>query len=116
MIKYNYKTKKLEGKVKSFDKERWLDINFGFDKSKKPTEKELEHLQVMVYVMVGGGMLGRFAMSQPADFYIDLRVGRLPYPQKDIFNVIEMLKAVCDYLKKDPHRLPEPHFYGCWVF
>ena len=115
MIKYNYETKKIEGKVRSLDKERWIDIDFSLE-NKQPTDKALEFLQVMVYVMVGGGMLGRFAMCQPADFYIDLRVGRLSYPQKDIFNVIEMIKAVADYLTKDPHNLPEPNFYGCWVF
>ena len=115
MIKYNYETKKIEGKVKSLDRERWIDIDFSLE-NKQPTDKTLEFLQVMIYVMVGGGMLGRLAMCQPADFYIDLRVGRLPYSQKDISNVVEMIKAVADYLTKDPHKLPEPDFYGCWVF
>ena len=114
MIKYNYETKKIEGKVKGIDGSHLIDIDFKF--YNKPTMKELEHLQVMVYTMCGGGMLGDFAMRQPDDFYIDDRVGRLPYPQKDIFNVIEMIKAVCDYLKKNPRKLSTPDFYGCWVF
>ena len=116
MITYNDKTKRIKGKVKSFDKERWINIDFKFDNGNKPTIKELEHLQVMVYTMIGGGMLGQFAMTQPESFYIDLRVGRLPYSKKDIYNVIEMMKASCDYLGKNPNDLPAPSFSGCWVF
>jgi len=79
-------------------------------------EKDLEHLQVAVYVMCEGGMLGSFAMRQPADFYIDDRVSKLPYPRKKIMQVIEVIRAICHHLGKDPHNLPEPKLMGCWVF
>lgn len=117
MIKYNYETKRIEGTIKRGKREIPITIDFSFDKlEKKPTIKQLEFLQVMLYVMVGGGMLGNFAMRQPADFYIDLRVGRLPYSKSDIFRAIETLKAMADFLKLDASHLPELDFYGAWVF
>lgn len=120
MLKYNYKTKRIEGKVKSFDRERHIVIDFSFDKFHDHSlESMVEHLksqQVAVYVMCGGGMLGRFGMCQPADFYIDSRVGRLPYPNKDIYQAIEVLKAIADFLKLDAHKLPEPKMLGSWIF
>lgn len=119
MIKYNYTTKRIEGKVKSYDRERWVAIDFDFKnihESLRPTKETLKLQQVMLYTMCGGGMLGRSAMCQPADFYIDLRVGRLPFPHKDIFMAVEMIKAICDYLGENPHKLPEPQFFGSWVF
>jgi hypothetical protein len=80
------------------------------------TERDLETLQIEVYVMCGGGMLGHFAMTQPADFYIDSRVGRLPYKKKDIYQAVEMLKGLAIKLGKDPHNLPEPRIVNPWVW
>ena len=47
--------------------------------------------EVAVYTMIGGGLLGAFAVDQPADFYIDSRVGRFPYPKKAILQAVEIL-------------------------
>lgn len=80
------------------------------------TEADLTSLQISAYVMVGGGMLGSFAMRQPGDFYIDDRVGRLPYAKRDIYQVVEVLKGLAIKLGKDPHNLPEPRVCGAWVF
>jgi len=114
MIKFNPKTNKIEGKVKSFNDEGRIEINSDFHLYK--SEEDLKALQVSIYVMCGGGMLGRFAMSQPADFYIDDRVGKLPYSKSDIYQVVEVMKAICHHLGKDAHHLPEINFPGCWVF
>jgi len=80
------------------------------------TERDLETLQVEIYVMCGGGMLGHFGATQPADFYIDSRVGRLPYPKRVIYQAVEMLKALAIKLGKDPHNLPEPRIVNPWVW
>jgi len=40
--------------------------------------ESIPSMQVAVYVMCGGGFLGRFAAEKPMDFYIDDRVGCLP--------------------------------------
>lgn len=114
MVKFNQKKNCLEGKVKSHMSSQTLVINC--DWHKDMNEKTLERLQIAVYVMCSGGMLGNFAMRQPADFYIDDRVGRLPYPKRDIYQVVEVIKAICYHLKKDAHNLKEPDFPGCWVF
>jgi hypothetical protein len=114
MIKFDLKTNRLTGKVKSYDGESWVSVDN--DVHTQADATDLEHLQVAVYVMCGGGMLGRFAMSQPADFYIDDRVGKLPYSRKDIYQVIEIMRAICHHLSKDAHNLPEPKLFGCWVW
>jgi len=78
---------------------------------------EVGPLQIAVYVMAGGGFLGRFAAEQPADFYIDDRCGRLPYGRKDIAQAVETLKTIAEAQGLDPHHLPAmPDFHGCGVF
>lgn len=73
--------------------------------------------QVAVYVMCGGGFLGRFAATQPANFYIDPRAGRLPYPRREIEQAVACLAADAEAAGLDPHRLPEfPHFHNCGRF
>jgi hypothetical protein len=47
-------------------------------------DREMGTLQTVVYIMCGGGILGHFAAEQPADFYIDDRVGKLAYPKRQI--------------------------------
>jgi len=75
------------------------------------------YLQVAVYVMCGGGLLGHFAAEQPADFYIDDRVGRLPYPRKEIYQAVSVLKTLAEAHCLDPHKMPElPSFHACGIF
>lgn len=112
MIKFNREANRMQGKVKSLGDE----LNVDTDCHIRWTEADLQSAQVAVYVMIGGGMLGAFAMRQPASFYIDTRVGKLPYSRKDIMQVIECIIAACHVLGKDAHNLPEPSLPGCWVF
>ena len=79
-------------------------------------KSELPLLQTCVYTMCGGGMLGRFAATQPADFYIDDRVGKLPYSQRDICQAVEVLKTLAEVWGYDPHDLPDFSFHNCGVF
>jgi len=74
-------------------------------------------LQTVVYVMTGGGFLGRFAAEQPADFYIDDRVGRLPYRRKEIMQAVQVLAAIAEGRGLNPHKMPKmPDFHNCGIF
>ena len=78
---------------------------------------QIPHLQTAVFVMCGGGMLGRMAAEQPADFYIDSRVGRLPYPKKSIIQAVNVLSVIASAMGLDPHHMPIcPPFHTCGVF
>lgn len=92
----------------------------------KTPRGELQHrvgtLQTAVYVMCGGGMLGRSAAEQPGNFYIDNfyiddRVGRLPYKRLEILQAVAVLAAVAKAMGFDPLKMPDmPDFYNCGVF
>lgn len=69
--------------------------------------RRLENAQVAVYVMCGGGYLGRFAAEQPADFYIDMRVGRLPYPKRVIEKAVLRLALLAQEAGLNPHDMPK---------
>ena len=67
--------------------------------------RHLLQLQVTAYTMCGGGLLGRLAAEQPKDFYIDPRVGRLPYAKRDIFQTVAVIIAYCEVLGVDPKNV-----------
>jgi hypothetical protein len=74
-------------------------------------------MQVVVFVMCGGGLLGRFASEQPADFYIDDRVGRLPFGKKEILQAVKVLELAAIEAGFDPRKMPEaPRFHNMGVF
>ena len=52
---------------------------------------ELQAVKATIWTMIGGGRLAEFAVRQPADFYIDIRVGRLPYSRRDILQAVAIL-------------------------
>jgi len=62
--------------------------------------------QIAVYVMCGGGLLGHFAAEQPADFYIDDRVSRLPYRRSEIYRAVDTLAKIAQARGLNPHGLP----------
>jgi hypothetical protein len=74
-------------------------------------------LQTAVYVACGGGLLGEMAATQPADFYIDLRCGKLPYPKRAILQAVEVLATLATVAGLDPHHMPaHPRFHASGVF
>ena len=80
-------------------------------------KSELPSMQVAVFTMCGGGILGRMAAEQPADFYIDDRVGKLPYPKREIYQAVKVLAVLAEVWGYDPHHLPEsPRFHNMGVF
>lgn len=73
--------------------------------------------QVAVYVMVGGGYLGRSAAQSPADFYIDDRVGARPYSRTKIYTAVAYLCEIARAAGHDPHNLPAmPNIHNLGVF
>jgi hypothetical protein len=79
--------------------------------------KDIGPHQVAVYVMCGGGFLGQFAARQPADFYIDSRVGRLPFGRREIGQAVAVLATIAEAKGLDPHHLPPmPDFHACGIF
>jgi len=80
-------------------------------------EGTIEAMQVAVYVMCEDGMLGRLAACQPADFYIDKRVGRLPYPKRIIEQAVKVLAIIAEAKGLNAHNLPDmPMFHNCGIF
>jgi hypothetical protein len=74
-------------------------------------------MQTAIYAMCGGGFLGRFAAEQPGNFYIDTRVGKLPYSKKEIHQAVETLKTIAESNGLDPKHLPEiPRFHNMGIF
>jgi hypothetical protein len=74
-------------------------------------------MQVAVFTMCGGGMLGHFAAEQPADFYIDSRCHGLPYSKRAIMQAVEVLAVTAKVFGLDPHRMPEmPQFHNMGAF
>lgn len=61
-------------------------------------------LQLTVYVMCGGGFLGRFAAEQPADFYIDDRASTV-YPAEAIYQAVKVLAIYAKVLGLNPNQL-----------
>ena len=80
------------------------------------SERPIGNQQLVVYVMCGGGMLGRLAAEQPADFYIDSRYGRLPYKKAEILQAVQVLATIASARGLDPHNLPSlPGFHACGI-
>jgi hypothetical protein len=76
------------------------------------TMDDLKTMQIMVYVAVGGGMLGRLYAERPKHAYIDSRVGRLPYPRRKIEKMRLELIEMAEELNLDPANLPATRLSG----
>jgi hypothetical protein len=78
--------------------------------------KELvPQLQHTIKVMLGGGFLASAGANQPADFYIDSRVGRLRYPKRNIIGTVRMLAELAKRAGINPHAIPDTGaIYADW--
>ncbi len=73
--------------------------------------------QVAVYVMAGGGLIGRFAAEQPADFYVYDRVSRRPYPKRELYRAVAVLARMAQANGLDPRNMPSmPRLHSLTVF
>ena len=81
------------------------------------SKESVGNMQIAVFVMCGGGHLGRFAAEQPAHFYIDDRCGKLPYSKSAIYQAVEVLKVAAEVHGLDPRNMPKmPDFHNMGVF
>lgn len=80
------------------------------------TPEGIATMQGAIFAMCGGGLLGRSAVEQPADFYIDDRVGKLPYPKKAIVQAVKTLVTVATLNGLNPHNMKMAEFHNCGIF
>ena len=75
---------------------------------KNYTADDIPLIQAQISAMIGDSWLAKSAIGQPADFYIDTRVGKLPYAKRDILRAVELLVDVSLACGLDPHNLEVP--------
>src|SRR4051812_36677893 len=83
---------------------------------RKQYMEEIKQLRTALFIMCGGGLLGRFAACQPQQFYIDLRVGKLPYSRRKIEQAVKVLIAYLQVAGIDPKTLRDngySDFHNC---
>lgn len=76
----------------------------------------IKALQAAAYTMCGGGFVGQLAVLHPRAFYVDARVGKLPYPVKQISKVVETLCVYATVHGLDTDNLPVVSLPGCFVW
>jgi len=62
--------------------------------------------QIAVYVICGGGHLGRWAAENPAAFRMDDSVTRLPYSRDEVSRSVATLSRIAQAHGFNPHDLP----------
>jgi len=62
--------------------------------------------QIAIYVMCGGGNLGRWAAENPSEFCLDYRIGRLPYEREEILRAVATLAQIAQAHGFNAHELP----------
>lgn len=74
-------------------------------------------MQIALFVMCGGGLIGHMAAEQPEDFYIDDRLSKRPYARKDIYQAVATLITLARVNGIDTKKMPEmPRFHNMGVF
>mgnify|MGYP001589640693 CR=1 FL=1 len=92
-----------------------ISINPELVSSELLTKEAIERAQVAVYVMVGGGIIGRFAAESPAEFYVDDRA-TTRYPKGQVVRAVKYLVALAEASGLDPKNMPMPRFHNLGVF
>jgi hypothetical protein len=62
--------------------------------------------QIAVYVICGGGHLGRLAAENPAAFRMEDTVRRLPYSRDEVRRSVATLARIAQAHGFNPHDLP----------
>lgn len=116
----------MENKYVKYTDTQRNNIRLVLDKSNeligenKAVLTPLEQQQAKVWSMFGPGfnILPSFATNQPADFYIDSRVGgQMAAPKREIFKEVKKLKDMATETGFDPHGLPSlPSFHHCGIW
>jgi hypothetical protein len=80
-------------------------------------KEQVPAAQVAIYVMAGGGLIGRLYAEQPQDAYTDARAGRRPYGGKDLERARLILCALAARAGLDSREMPPmPRFHNLGVF
>ena len=79
-------------------------------------QSNMRDLQIVVYVMVGGGLLGHSAATQPSGFYVDSRCKRRPYKLRDIKQSVQVLAVYAEVLNLKQPLHYRSGFHNCGVF
>ncbi len=80
-------------------------------------DKSIPFHQVAVFVMCGGGWIGKFAAEQPGKFYIDDREMDFPFLKRHIYEAVETLVTLAKENGLDPNKMPEMiRFHSCGIF
>ena len=81
------------------------------------SKESIPAMQTAIYVMCGGGILGEMAAERPKEFYIDSRVGKLPYSKREIFQAVVTLISIAESNGMDASNLPPmPRFHNMGIF
>lgn len=92
--------------MKSICEERREGVATLFRNNKRRARALLPGTQLAIYVMTGGGLIGRMYALQPADAYRDVRAGKAPYKSSEIESMRGTLLGLADVLSLDHHNLP----------
>ena len=76
----------------------------------------MQQLQLVVYTMVGGGMLGNSAATQPTHFYVDSRCSKRPYAVSKIKQATDVLAIYAKVLGLQEPLNFKASFHNCGVF
>lgn len=75
--------------------------------------KKMERLQLAIYVACSCSFLGCSGAERPSSFYIDMRVGKLPYKKRHIEQAVDVLALHAKVLGIAEPLPFDRDFHGC---
>ena len=103
--------------MKNICKERREGVRLSFAAEKKRARALIPGTQLALYVMVGGGLIGRFYAEQPEYAYRDTRAGRAPFKTKEVEAMRGALLGLADVCGMDGRDMPRmADFHAAGVF
>jgi hypothetical protein len=95
-VKYRERIKRTYDEIKSKHGDKATDL----------IRQRVGASQVGLYVMVGGGMIGRSHAEQPQGAYVDGRASARPYRMSDIEVALEAFIIEVEEAGMDPNNVP----------
>jgi len=103
--------------TKAMSKEQIAEQYKARDWKNAKTKEKIRALQVAVYVMAGGGLIGRSAAEQPKGFYLDMRLPKRPYSTNQVYQAVRILAHLAEINGMDSNNMPKMmDFPGCGIF
>lgn len=92
-----------------FDDSTWNRIREGYarDFAADPEDFKVKigWQQIAIYVMVGGGLIGRSFAEQPYGAYVDSRTSKRPYAMREIEQMQKLLVLMAEVAGCDPQAV-----------